>query len=220
MLTELERLCRKYGITASSVRGAAQPWPDEWQERPCCPWTVTLSWYGPEGKRSSKQQPLTITVSSFQGTAHEGEPTPADVLSSLLADADVADYPDFESWAADEEWSELFVRIRFTGLRREDLSPRERAVAGIRFQALLHYLAAIYEDVELGILPPSAFEIIGRGPFDSPYMRDTWPLLRKDHSQEFVEFVEDRHGLRETTDSVERVPVGQGAPPSFPEETT
>ncbi|MFC1575401.1 hypothetical protein ACFL5A_01980 [Gemmatimonadota bacterium] len=126
----------------------------------------------------------------------------------------------FESWAADAEWSELFVRLRFMGLRREEMSPRERATAGIRFQALLHHLAAIYEDVGLGILPPSAFEIIGRGPFDAPYMKDTWPLLRKDHSQEFVEFFEDRHGLRETTDSIERVPVGQAAPPSVPEGAT
>ena len=126
----------------------------------------------------------------------------------------------FESWAADEEWSELFIRIRFTGLRRDDLSPRERAVAGLRFQSLLHYLAAIYEDVELGILPPSAYEIIGRGPFDAPYMRDTWPLLREDHSPEFVEFLEHRHGLRETTDSVERIPVAQEAPSSVPEANT
>ena len=122
----------------------------------------------------------------------------------------------FESWADDAEWSELFIRIRFTGLRRDDLSPRERAVAGLRFHSLLHYLAAIHEDVELGILPPSAYEIIGRGPFDAPYMKDTWPLLRQDHSLEFVEFLEARHGLGETTNSVQRVPVGQEASSSAP----
>ena len=101
MMTELERLCRKYGITAESVAGAAEPWPDEWQGRECHAWTVTLSWYGPEGKRHSRQKPLTITVSFFQGVAHENKPTPADVLSSSLVDASVEDYGTFEEWCAE-----------------------------------------------------------------------------------------------------------------------
>ncbi len=121
-----------------------------------------------------------------------------------------------ESWAADGEWSELFIRIRFTGLRREDLTPRERAVAGLRYQSLFHHLAAIYEDTEIGILPPTAYLILGTEVFTVPYVRDVWPLLRKDHSPGFVEYFEAHFGLGETSDSVERVPAGQKGPSSTP----
>ena len=85
-------------------------------------------------------------------------------------------------------------------------------MAGIRYLSQLHHLAAIYEDVELGILPPSANNILGMGIFMVPYMRDVWPLLRGEHSPEFVEFIETRFGLEEVSASVERIPPGGKAP--------
>jgi len=97
METELERLCLKYRITARSVYGAADPWPDEWAGRKCHPWTVTLSWRGPQGK---SKEPIMITVSFFQGPAHEHPPTAADVLGSLLLDAS-AEGVGFEDWCTD-----------------------------------------------------------------------------------------------------------------------
>ena len=117
-----------------------------------------------------------------------------------------------ESWAKDEQWAELFIRIRWQGLRREDLTPEERAVAGMRYLSLLHHLAAIYEDVQLGLLPSSAYRILGTETFTVPYMRDVWPVLRGEHSPEFVEFFETRFGLKEVSDSVQRVPPGEEAP--------
>jgi hypothetical protein len=117
------------------------------------------------------------------------------------------------SWASDKQWSVLFIRIRWQGLRREDLTLEERAVAGMRYLSLLNHLAAIYEDVQLGILPSSAYEILGTDTFTVPYMRDVWPILRGEHSPEFVEFFETRFGLEEVSDSVERIPPGAGPPP-------
>lgn len=99
-MTELERLCRKYQITADSVPGAAEPWPEQWIGQECHPWTVTLSWYGPQGQRSAKQKPRTLTVSFFQGPAHDREPTAADILSGLLLDAQ-AEGSNFEDWCDD-----------------------------------------------------------------------------------------------------------------------
>jgi len=101
MMTELEQLCRKYQITVDCVYGAAEPWPAEWIGKQCHPWTVTLSWFGPQGQRSTEQQPRTLTVSFFQGSAHDREPTAADVLSGLLLDTTVENYDSFEAWAAD-----------------------------------------------------------------------------------------------------------------------
>jgi len=127
MMTELERLCRKYQITADCVYGAAEPWPDEWAGRECHPWTVTLCWYGPGGRRSSKQKPQTITVSFFQGAAHEREPTAADVLSSLLLDAAVEDYSSFEDWAADLGYDPDSRKAVRTYQECLKLAPRVRA---------------------------------------------------------------------------------------------
>ena len=150
MMTELERLCCKYGITARCVEGAAEPWPDEWAGRECHPWTVTLSWYGPEGKRHSKQKPLTITVSCFQGVAHEREPTAADVLSSLLVDA-VADYSSFEDWAADLGYDHDSRNAHRTYLGCLKMVPRVRAFCG-NDDALLNEL----RDAEHAADGPSA----------------------------------------------------------------
>jgi hypothetical protein len=130
MMTELERLCRKYQITIDCVHGAAEPWPPEWAGRECNPWTVTLSWFGPHGKTSSKQKPLTITTSFFQGVAHENEPTAADVLSSLLEDASVEDYSSFEDWAADLGYDPDSRKAVRTYEECLELSPRVRAFLG------------------------------------------------------------------------------------------
>jgi hypothetical protein len=93
-------------------------------------------------------------------------------------------------------------------------------VAGIRYLGLLHLLAAIYEDVQLGILPSSAYEILGSDTFTVPYMRDVWPILRGEHSPEFVEFFETRFGLKGASDSVERIPPGADPPTNSDEGVT
>ena len=130
METELERLCLKYRITAECVYGAAEPWPDEWDGRQCHPGTVTLSWYGPEGKRSGKQKLLIITVSFFQGEAHDHEPTAADVLSSLLIDAAVEDHSSFEEWAANLGYDPDSRKAARTYRGCVKMAPRVRAFCG------------------------------------------------------------------------------------------
>lgn len=126
-MTELERLCHKYQITASSVRGAAVPWPPEWQAKACNPWTATLSWHGPEG---DLEKPLTLTTSFFQGPAHEHEPTAADVLSSLLVDAAVEDYNTFEAWCDDLGYDPDSRAHHRTWKRCRKLAPLVRAFLG------------------------------------------------------------------------------------------
>jgi len=130
MLTELERLCRKYQIDVDCVYGAAEPWPPEWAGRECYPWTVTLRWYGKEGQRQSKQQPRTLTVSFFQGVGHKREPTAADVLSSLLLDYSVASYRSFEDWASDLGYSPDSRAAHATWQRCKDIAPQVRAFLG------------------------------------------------------------------------------------------
>ena len=116
-----------------------------------------------------------------------------------------------ENWCQDGAWATQFVKLRFQGLRREDMDPTERAKAGIHVQSLLWMFSAIHRDVELGILPPSAYEIVAAGTFQIPYMKEVWPILRGEHSEEFAQFFEARFGLSRASDSVDRLPPGAEA---------
>jgi len=140
MLTELERLCRKYQIDADSVHGATEPWPDQWEGQECRPWTVTLRWYGKGGQRRSKQKPRTLTVSFFQGMGHDREPTAADVLSGLLLDAQ-AEGSKFEDWCDDLGYDSDSKKAARTYRECLRLARRVRAFLG-NDQALIDELRA------------------------------------------------------------------------------
>jgi hypothetical protein len=110
-------------------------------------------------------------------------------------------------WAADPEWRADFVQIRYQGIRREDLDPARRIRAGIHLQRLVTLYSTIHRDVLMGMLPSSAYTIQAEAVFRTPYIRDVWPILKLDHSEEFVKFFEARFGLGdEPSDSVTRLP--------------
>ena len=113
-----------------------------------------------------------------------------------------------DQWSNDRDWADLFIQIRFRGLRRHELSREQRAQAGLRFQVLVNQYAGIFHDVELGILPSSAYDLVGKVTFSTPYMKDVWPLLRDEHSSSFVEFFERQFDLEETSESVSELPAG------------
>jgi hypothetical protein len=113
-----------------------------------------------------------------------------------------------EDWCQDPGWTAQFVRMRFQGLRRGDMNAEERAKGGIHMQAMVWMYAAIHRDVQVGILPPSAYETMPSETFRMPYMKEVWPLLREDHSEEFREFFEARFDLPRTSESLSRVPPG------------
>jgi hypothetical protein len=111
-------------------------------------------------------------------------------------------------WASDPDWAELLVRLRIHGHRRKDLNARERAVAALHLQSVVDIWAASHHDVRLGILPPSAYDIVGERTFRMPYLQDVWPLLREDHSLEFAQVFEERFGLSPTSESIQDLPPG------------
>lgn len=113
------------------------------------------------------------------------------------------------TWADDPAWMADFVRIRYQGLRRDQLDAPGRARAGFQLQRMLALYSVIHRDVTLGMLPPAAYEIQAEEIFRTPYMHDVWPILSQDHSREFVAFFEDRFGVKsDRSDSVARVPPG------------
>jgi hypothetical protein len=104
-----------------------------------------------------------------------------------------------DSWGDNPSWAELFVKLRFQGGLHRDLTPQERAVAGMRLQSLVWSFAAIHHDVQLGILPESAYDSTSSATFRIPYMRELWPMLRPDHSPDFARFFEARFDLPSTS---------------------
>ena len=117
-----------------------------------------------------------------------------------------------DDWGSDPEWAELFIRIRYQQVSRKDLTPRERAVAGLRLQALVLNFEAIHHDVREGILPESAYDILGHDTFSIPYIHEIWPLLRNEYSEEFRSFFEGRFGLPATSESLNELPPGLALP--------
>lgn len=99
--TEAEKLCRKLGIKAQSVMGCVDgPSPD--MPAGSTSWTVTLSWGGPEGRFTKRPDVRTITTGFHMGPAFEREPKAADVLHSLMLDADTGRYCEtFEDFCAE-----------------------------------------------------------------------------------------------------------------------
>ena len=74
-------------------------------------------------------------------------------------------------------------------------------------QRLITIYSTIHRDVTMGMLPPAAYSIQAEEVFRTPYVRDVWPLLKLDHSPEFVEFFEARFGLDgEASESLSRLP--------------
>jgi hypothetical protein len=95
----------------------------------------------------------------------------------------------------DSEWTELYVRLRYKGLERDDMSPSERTKAGFNLQTFLALYSVIHHDVVLGILPAEAYTAQLEEAFRTPYMKQVWPLLKHDHSEDFVRFMERRFNL-------------------------
>ena len=126
----LDWLCRKYQITIDCTQGVQEPWPAGWPDGVRHPWTVTLSRPGPVGKLGRSQECLTITTPFFQSTDHDGEPSAAAVLSSLLSDADVELYSSFEDWALSAGQDPGSPRARRIYLVCLDTAWRLRAFCG------------------------------------------------------------------------------------------
>lgn len=110
-------------------------------------------------------------------------------------------------WAADGDKAELMAGIALLGRRREDLSARQRAIAGFEIYSMLRLCAAVYHQEQLGILPESVYEVMGEQVLGSPYMHDLWPIVRGEFPQDFRSFMERRYSLPAMTESFERLPV-------------
>ena len=94
MKSELDRFCEEHHITCESCYGGNKgPMPDGFPSG-THPYSVTLRRHNGDTRRQ-------LTVDFFTGPTLYSEPTPADVLSSLLLDTNSVEYSSFEEWCAD-----------------------------------------------------------------------------------------------------------------------
>lgn len=105
-MTPLEKACQARGIRLVSFAYGNKTHDnlpfDDWR-RKCNPWRITL---GIKGTRR------TMTVDYWTGPAITTDPTAADVLYCLLADASSVEYNDFEGWCADLGYDSDSIKAR------------------------------------------------------------------------------------------------------------
>lgn len=123
-------------------------------------------------------------------------------------------------WAVNGDTAELMVRVVLNGLRRDDLSPRQRAIVGFEINSMLRLCAAVYHQERLGILPESVYDVMGERVLGSPYMHDLWPILRSEFPEDFRRFMERRYSLSATSESYERLPLMAEVPRDPPQASS
>ena len=128
MRSELDRFCEDHNITCTSVYGGNyQPIPDGFMPG-THPYRVTLKRDARiDGERIRRQ----ISADFFMGPALCEEPTPGDVLSSLLLDASSAENArDFEDFCAEFGYDTDSRRAERIYRACEAMAPKVRAFLG------------------------------------------------------------------------------------------
>lgn len=124
MTSELDRLCESHGITAESQYGGVEL-PEDWAPD-AHPYKVTL-------RRKDGRHVRTLTVPFYMGAALTNEPTPADVLSCLLSDAEAAS-ESFEDFCSSFGYDSDSRKAERTYRQCEKLAPRVKRFLGEAYE--------------------------------------------------------------------------------------
>lgn len=116
-MTELEQVCDRLKIKAQVRYGNKVTEPDDWQQS-ANPYTVTLRF---QGRR--------LTCDFFTGSGWTKEPNAADVLSSLVLDANCGDMT-FEEFCQEFGYDEDSRKAERTWRQCKRMSPKVRQFLG------------------------------------------------------------------------------------------
>ena len=97
--------------------------------------------------------------------------------------------------AAIPEFRTALTRALDNGACRKDLGREEALTLSLFYDSLLNIYQQAFRDVSLGSLPERALQDVSSQLLALPYFEDAWPLLRGEYAQDFVTFVETRHGV-------------------------
>lgn len=101
------------------------------------------------------------------------------------------------SIVADENLVRLMPQIIGGGLVPEDLTDEDRYRVLVTYLSILRVGENRFRQASLGTVPDGGFDQFGGRSvlFDTPYLRQLWPVIRGNFTDEFTQFLESEYGL-------------------------
>jgi len=94
------------------------------------------------------------------------------------------------------------LRKAIEGTERADLDPDSRVLLDLYFVSVTNIYEQLSREVREGILSESALDFGGKGLFELPFYRTSWPILKPFLSSSFTEDFEKRYCLDPKLDTV------------------
>jgi len=87
------------------------------------------------------------------------------------------------------------LRKALEGTERADLDPDSRVLLDLYFVSVTNIYEQLSREVREGVLSESALDFGGKGLFELPFYRTSWPILKPFLSSSFTEHFEQRYSL-------------------------
>jgi hypothetical protein len=94
------------------------------------------------------------------------------------------------------------LRKAIEGLERRDFEPDDRVLLDLYFVSVTNIYEQLVREVREGILDEQALDFGGKGLFELPFYRTSWPILRPFLSSSFVVEFERRYSLDPSIETV------------------
>jgi len=97
----------------------------------------------------------------------------------------------FGDWAKDERISAIWHKMLYEGLGRSEFSPEDALSGSFAVISRLSLYDAAFRSFKEGILSEQEFKpMLTTRVWDMPFMKDSWPIYRKELTPDFVEYIE------------------------------
>jgi len=93
------------------------------------------------------------------------------------------------------------LRRAIEGLERPDFEPDERVLLDLYFVSVTNIYEQLLREVREGILEENVLDFGGKGLFELPFYRTSWPILKPFLSTSFAEEFERRYALDPTIET-------------------
>ena len=102
--------------------------------------------------------------------------------------------------AEDPEFQALYSRMQFGDAGGSAFTNAEQIQAAWRFDAVFRQAELIWRQVESGVLPPEAIDLMLNFTLDLRFAREIWPLTREDLPADFAAaFMDQRMSCQDGT---------------------
>jgi hypothetical protein len=94
------------------------------------------------------------------------------------------------------------LRKSIEGFERRDFKPDDRVLLDLYFVSVTNIYEQLVREVREGILDEQVLDFGGKGLFELPFYRTSWPILRPFLSSSFVVEFESRYSLDPSIETV------------------